>query len=356
MKKLGARVEKFHRVEQDGVRNQIGNFIAACLADAAGRGNIAKEACISAAKNKYKELTGKAGASADAKFERVQRKAAGRIAAASKKACLKVENLDKTGVDACDKAAKASHTNAGGNEKGYWYDAKRGLLRDALDYYEACLEKEVETEGTCTTKAKTFFVTTLKGDTGDWNEADFTESKANRDLQVDEIPSQKVDMRFRFKPNMAERISSKEAVTSSLTAIENALKEKAAAVTVKCNDATSPGANIDVACRIVVSNSIAAALLETAVRAGDVDSYANVAAAAVTSVVTVRGRQLSAVESTTDVNQVQSEVAEDSTQATPDPTKAPTVSSILPLVNSSSNVILSSAAFFVILTSLFVSI
>jgi len=305
MKKLGAPEQKFDRVKQDGVRDEIATFIEACSADAAD--DTAKKACITEAKGKYKELSGESGTNADKNFEKEKRKGAGRIASASKKACLQSANLDKTGVDACETAAKASHKNAGGDAKSYWYDAKKGLLRDALDYFEACKETDGETDATCTSKAETYFTTTLKGDMGDWSEEDFKERVKNLLKRVTTKASKKIDVRFRFKPNAGEKIGDKEALTKAKAGIEKAVKDKAAAATVQCNDATHSGSKIDMVCRIAAADATAAAVIETAVRADE--TYA-IAAAAATKTATVRGRVLADVESSTDASQVQSDVLE----------------------------------------------
>lgn len=313
MKSLGESEQRFDRLKQDGVRSEVAGLLEACRAEAATAADETN--CDSSAKGKFKALTGKD----DQAFESEKRKGAGQKAAALRKACMK-NAADPAAQDACETKAKVAHTNAGGTTLDFWYDAKNGLQADSLDQYAACMDDANAADATCTAGAKKYFTVALKGDAGDWSDADFAESKQLKDSVVVPKPSPAVDIRFRFTPNAAESLPDKAALTTEKISIQSAIKAASSGEKCECNDATDAGTQLQLVCRVTASAASKAPAVESAARAG---SYTQAVTTAIKSA--RRALRMLTVSTSTDSSVVQQASAETSS-----PTAAPTQAATSP--------------------------
>jgi len=310
VKKMGGNVQRLERLEQDGVRFEVTSLLEACMTDAAD--GTGKAACNAAAKDKFKELSGKD----DTAFAQETRRGAGEKAGDTQKACM----ADATGgaaQDACEVDAKKAHENAGGDKLDFWADQKQGALENALNNYIAC--KKGDTDEACTVKAKTYFTGVLKANEADWNDADFKDAKTFKDVVVTKTPSKKVDMRFKFTKKANEGLADAAALTTAKAKIQTALKDAASVTEVpECSDGADAGTKVQIVCRLTAPTTEEASAIQEKARSGEYTS-------AVTGTLSVSRRALRAlaIDGTTDASVAQATEGTTTTPPTASPTQAP---------------------------------
>merc|ERR1712072_539285 len=132
---LGEKTERADRNEQDGAQEEIASVLEACKR---GEGAGCEE--------KAKTLFERAGG-VKADYDAEKKEGLGKRSAETMSSCMKQDGSSaakssKADVEKCRQLAKTQLKESGGDENDFWADKKRGMMKEALDYYRE--EEEVE--------------------------------------------------------------------------------------------------------------------------------------------------------------------------------------------------------------------
>lgn len=278
---LGEKAERDERNTQDGAQEEAATVLESCRRATAAN---SADTCVPKAKEAFKRAGGD-----ESKYTEEVRQGLGVIGAEIKSACYKkTDKSAKTGsdADACEKLSKEEYKAAGGAEKDFWADQKRGNYKMAIDKFKTELDAKVEedtamkalTDSTSvadrakareTAKnkdtykkaaieaAKKYYKEELKGDEADFDDEEFEEMTKHADKKLDLKPDKKVEMQIKLQKTevsatalAGKKKNMEDAIKEAVEKVNANKKETAIPVTVKCGNSTTRGTKTHLVCKI----------------------------------------------------------------------------------------------------------
>merc|ERR1711871_785631 len=271
---LGEKTERALRNTQDGAQEEAASVLESCR-------RATKTTSKSDCNDKTKKAFEKAGGD-KTKYAEELRQGMGKIGAEIKSACYKNANSND-GQDACEKVGKEEFAAAGGDEKDFWADQKRGNYQLALDKYKDTLDTKVAEDAevkkvpdtasdverqravqTAKSKedykkaardaAKTYYTTELKGDAADFDDEEFKTMTAHADKKVSFKRDKKVEMQVRTDVSATaldgKKSSMEDSIKEAVKAVATNKKKSGVSVTVSCGKSNARGTKTNMVCKL----------------------------------------------------------------------------------------------------------